>query len=126
MYLGGNHWATILMPITNPAPMQLRNRREISIWVNVLENANTIVGIDIEIISQVNTTRAPKRSIRAPTTIRAGIVSATLAIPSTLMCSFVSQSEFSRIVVASGARLNQTKNVMKNAIHVKCRTRIRS
>ena len=108
MYFGGNHWATILMPITNPAPTQLRNRREISIWVKVLEKANTIVGIDIVTISQVNTIRAPNRSISAPITIRAGIVSATLAIPSTLMCSLVSQSELSRIVVAIGARLNQT------------------
>ena len=59
MYFGGNHCATILIPITNPAPTQLRNKREISIWVNVFEKANTIVGIDIVTINQVNTTRAP-------------------------------------------------------------------
>ena len=108
MYLGGNHWATILMPITKPAPTLLSTSREISIWVNVLEKANTIAGIDIVIINHVNTTRAPNRSIRAPTTIRAGIVSATLAISRTLTCSLVNQSEFSRIVLDSGARLNHT------------------
>ncbi len=126
MYLCGNHWATILMPTTNPAPTPLSASREIIICVNVSENANTIVGIDMTIISQVKTILAPYRSISAPTTMRAGMVSATLAISRTLMCSFVNQSELSRMVVASGARLNHTKNVMKNAIHVKCRTRMRS
>ena len=108
MYFGGNHWATILMPITKPAPTQLSNRREMSIWVNVSENAKTIAGTDIVIISHVNTTRAPKRSISDPTMMRAGMVSATLAMSSTLMCSLVNHGSLALIVVASGARLNHT------------------
>ena len=79
-----------------------------SICVNVSEKANTIAGIDMMTISQLNTTRAPKRSISVPTMMRAGIVNATLAMSRILMCSFVNQSMSARIVVANGARLNHT------------------
>ena len=96
------------MPMTKPAPTELRARREIIIWVKSSAKANQIVGIDIVIISQVKTIRAPNRSMRAPMMIRAGMVRATLAIRRTLTCSLVSQSVFSRMVVASGARLNHT------------------
>ena len=40
---------------------------------------------------QLNTIAGPKRSMRAPTMIRAGIVSATFAIRRILTCSLVSQ-----------------------------------
>ena len=46
--------------------------------------------------------------MRAPTMMRAGMVNATFAISRILMCSSVSQPTESSMVVASGARLNQT------------------
>ncbi len=59
-------------------------------------------------INALNTMRDPNRSINVPTTMRAGMVKATLAMSRILMCSSVNQSVVLRIVVPSGARLNHT------------------
>ena len=108
MYLGGNHWATILMPMTKPAPTELSTRRAISICMNEPASTKAKAGRAMMTINPENTTRAPNLSMRAPTMIRAGIVSATLAISKILMCSSVSHPTESRMVVAIGAMLNHT------------------
>ena len=59
--------------------------------MNESPKAKAIVGMAMTTISAENTTRAPYRSTRAPTTIRAGIVSATLAMRKILTCLRVSQ-----------------------------------
>ena len=70
-------------------------------------------------MSTEKTLLGPHLSSAMPTTIRAGIVSATLHIAKTFICDLVSQSNCANIVVANGAILNHTKNVIKNAIHVR-------
>ena len=67
----------------------------------------------------MNTRRGPKRSTSPPTAIRAGIVSATLQISSVFTCSAESFSE-EAMVLARGGKLNQTRNVRKNATQVRC------
>ena len=76
--------------------------------MNELPNANTTAGTAMMTIRPEKTIRAPKRSISAPTTMRAGIVSATLAMSRILMCSSVSHPTLSSMVVDNGAMLNQT------------------
>ncbi len=108
MYFGGNHWATILMPMTKPAPTELSTSLAMSSCKKELPKAKTMVGTVMITMRPENTTRAPYRSIRAPTTMRAGMVSATLAMSRILTCSSVSQPTLSSIVVDSGAMLNHT------------------
>lgn len=69
--------------------------------------------------SAVNTRRGPYRSTSAPTAIRAGIVSATLQIRRVFTCSAESFND-AAMVLASGGKLNQTRNVRKNATQVRC------
>ena len=64
--------------------------------------------MDMTTIRPEKTTRAPKRSIKAPTMMRAGIVNATLEMSRILTCSSVSQPTESSMVVDIGAMLNQT------------------
>ena len=74
----------------------------------VLPNANTRAGMAINTISTENTRRGPKRSRAMPTIIRAGMVSATLAMANRRRSSAVSQLTLLSILDASGAMLNHT------------------
>jgi len=74
----------------------------------LVPNAKMSAGIDMVTMRIEKMIRGPYLSIRAPITMRAGMVSATLQMARTLMCSLVSQPMERSIVVASGAMLNQT------------------
>ena len=68
------------------------------------------------------TRRGPQRSRAMPTKIRAGTVSATLHRPIVLISESVRPS-WSLMVVANGAKSNQTTKLRKKANQVRCRMR---
>jgi len=96
------------MPTTKPAPTDDRIRRETTNCILVSPKAKNRVGTAMVTMSIENTRRGPHLSSAMPTRIRAGILSATLAIASRRMSSRVSQSAEAGIEDASGAMLNQT------------------
>ena len=108
MSRGLNHSAVMWMPTTNEAPTEDSTRRETNNCSRVWPKAKTKVGIAIATISTENTRRGPHLSSAMPTRMRAGMVSATLAMAKRRMSSRVSQSAVASIDEASGAMLNQT------------------
>ena len=93
--------------MTKLAPTVLSTSRETSNWVRLLPKAKKKVGNAIVTSRPEKTTRGPYLSMSAPTRMRAGMVTATLTMASTLMCSSVSHPTSRNMVVASGAMLNQ-------------------
>ena len=108
MSRGLNHSAVMWMPTTKLAPTELSTRRDTNNCSLVVPKAKNSVGTAMVTISSENTRRGPKRSSAMPTRMRAGIVSATLAMANSRRSSLVSQLALRRIDDASGAMLNQT------------------
>ena len=108
MSRGLNQSAVIWMPTTKEAPTDDSTRRDTKSCSRVSPKAKTKVGMAIETISTENTRRGPHLSSAMPTRMRAGMVSATLAMANKRMSSRVSQSAEASIDEASGAMLNQT------------------
>jgi len=118
MCFGGNQLSVILIPITKPAPIELNSKREITNCINDVPNANINPGITVITIKPENTTLGPCLSTNDPTTIRAGMVNATLQSKRDLKFFISKNVNASTIADFNGAMLNQTKKVKKNAIHV--------
>ena len=59
MYFGVNHWATILIPMTKPAPTELSTNRAIRSCMNVSPSPNATAGIAMMTIKPENTIREP-------------------------------------------------------------------
>ncbi len=97
------------MPTTKLAPIELSTSREISSCTRESPMAKVIAGTAMVTINTENTRRGPHLSSAIPTRIRAGMVSATLAMANSRKSSAVSQFAFLSMLVASGAMLNQTK-----------------
>ena len=83
----------------------------------MVENAKAKHGMASTIIMMLKVLRGPNLSVRRPTTIRPGAVRATFVIKRSFNCGVVRFID-PMMVVASGAMLNQTKKVRKNANHV--------
>ncbi len=109
MSLGLNHMAVIWMPTTKLAPMELRISRDTSSWTRLSPKAKNSAGAAITTSSTENTRRGPQWSSAIPTRMRAGMVSATLAMANSLRSSGVNQFTLFSMLEASGAMPNQTK-----------------
>jgi hypothetical protein len=123
MSFAGNHSETMRIPTTNPAPTIPRASRLITSIVNELDMANIVFGTTENTSSAEKSRRGPNRSSSAPTTIRAGTVSARLHNVSVTICAFVRPSS-ARMATANGAMSNHTTKLRKNAIVVRWSTRL--
>src|SRR3972149_4500524 len=117
MSLGLNHREVMWMPTTKPVPTIERRSLETSIWVYELANAKAKQGMAITIMTIVKVFLGPSLSESMPMMTRPGMVRATLVTARRFKCCLV-KPDSCAIIVASGAMLNQTKNVRKKASHV--------
>ena len=100
--MAGNHSAISRMPTTNPAPTNASRNRAIAAVVKLSARAKKRQRMP-EIASNAEyMRRGPTLSTSMPTTMRAGMVSATLRIRSAETSWSVSLSEL-RIAAISGA-----------------------
>ena len=82
--------------------------------------ANIKQGIENTPNNSEYTRRGPYLSVSIPTITRAGIAKATFKVNNIFTSASDRPSE-SLIACSMGARLNQTTNVMKKAIQVRCK-----
>ena len=119
---GGNHSDTIRMPTTKPAPTTDSASRLNTSASNVVAKANTVLGTTANSRMAEYTRLGPQRSRAMPMKTRAGTVSATLQRPIVFFCASV-RASCSAMVLANGAKLNQTTKLRKKANHVRWRMR---
>lgn len=108
------------IPITKPAPVN-PNKNRVRASISKLSDRAKAKHKSAVIKSKIEKVlRGPKTSTSMPIMIRAGIVSATFKINKVFIC-WSDKPNDSCIAINKGAWLNQTRNVTKNASHVRCK-----